>query len=169
MAASSGRRASALYLRNFVFGVEDSLVSTVGLVSGVAISGLPRAAIFMTGIILIFVEAFSMAIGSFLSEGSVEDYLGQKNESRKLSYIAGIIMFVSYFISGFVPLFPYLFFEVSGALTLSIVVSLIALFFMGVAKGKMSHTPWIRSGFKMFLVGGIAIAVGVTIGSLVRL
>ena len=54
------------YLRAFVFGVEDSLASTVGLLSGIAIAGAGRETILMTGIVLIFVEAFSMAIGDFL-------------------------------------------------------------------------------------------------------
>ena len=60
------------YLRNFVFGVEDSLVSTVGLLSGIAIAGMNRESIFATGVVLIFVEAVSMAAGSFLAETSAE-------------------------------------------------------------------------------------------------
>ena len=69
------RSVSASYIRNFVFGVEDSLVSTVGLLSGVAIAGVEQKYIFITGLILIFVEAFSMAVGSFLSEESAEKYI----------------------------------------------------------------------------------------------
>jgi len=64
----------AVYVRNFVFGVEDSLVSTVGLLSGIASAGASTATIFLTGTVLIFVEAFSMAVGSYLSEESVEEY-----------------------------------------------------------------------------------------------
>ena len=54
------------YYRNFVFGVEDSLVSTVGLLSGISIAGVTNKTIIMTGVILIFVEAVSMGAGSFL-------------------------------------------------------------------------------------------------------
>ena len=61
-----------LYMRNLIFGAEDSLVSTVGLLSGIAIGGVPKSAIILTGIVLIFVEAFSMGVGSYLSEYSVE-------------------------------------------------------------------------------------------------
>ena len=56
----------AHYFSSFIFGVEDSLVSTVGLLSGVAVAGVTRTDIFITGIILIFVEAFSMGVGNFL-------------------------------------------------------------------------------------------------------
>ena len=38
----------ALYAKNFIFGVEDSLVSTVGLLSGIAIAGVPRGTIFLS-------------------------------------------------------------------------------------------------------------------------
>ena len=65
---------SSLYIRNIVFGVEDSLVSTVGLLSGIALGDIPRSTILFTGLVYIFVEAFSMAVGSFLSEESVEEY-----------------------------------------------------------------------------------------------
>src|SRR3989338_4103836 len=46
-----------VYIRNLIFGVEDSLVSTVDLLSGVAAAGVPRSVIFLTGVVLIFVEA----------------------------------------------------------------------------------------------------------------
>src|SRR5262245_46938731 len=71
---SMAESTKVAYFRNFVFGVEDSLVSTVGLLSGVAIAGLAREEIFLTGVILIFVEAVSMAAGSFLSESSAEEF-----------------------------------------------------------------------------------------------
>ena len=46
----------AEYLRAFVFGVEDSVASTVGLLSGIAIAGVARETILLTGAILILVE-----------------------------------------------------------------------------------------------------------------
>jgi VIT1/CCC1 family predicted Fe2+/Mn2+ transporter len=42
--------------RNFVFGVEDSLVSTVGLLAGVAAAAVPNRDLVATGLILIFVK-----------------------------------------------------------------------------------------------------------------
>jgi VIT1/CCC1 family predicted Fe2+/Mn2+ transporter len=54
--------SKTIYLRNFIFGVEDSLVSTVGLLSGVAVAGVASRTILLTGVVLIFVEAFSMAV-----------------------------------------------------------------------------------------------------------
>ncbi len=67
-------KTTELYLRNIIFGISDSLVSTVGLLAGIDAAGTPRQAILLTGIVYAFVEAFSMAVGSFLSEQSAEEY-----------------------------------------------------------------------------------------------
>lgn len=155
---------SASYLRNFVFGVEDSLVSTVGLLSGVSIAGMGARAILITGIILVFVEAFSMAVGSFLSEHSAEGYLRQTEAPFAPPIISGSIMFVSYFFSGLIPLSPYVFLISGIAFWYSIGLSLAALFVLGIIGAELSKTNIWKGGFRMALVGGIAIAVGVVIG-----
>ena len=162
------RNNLAVYVRSFVFGVEDSLVSTVGLLSGVAIAGVEREIIFLTGVILIFVEAFSMAVGSFLSEHSASEYIAQNAMPFVNSIFSGIVMFFSYFISGFAHLFPYLFFSVNEALIISIVLSLAALFILGIVSANFSKTNLWRGGFKMFLIGGLAIVLGILIGGIVR-
>ncbi len=105
----SSLQTYTLYIKNFIFGVEDSLVSTVGLLSGVAAAGLPKKDIFVAGVVLIFVEAFSMGVGSYLSEDFTDDIKSRKYR-RSATLFASLIMFISYFTAGIVPLFPYLFF-----------------------------------------------------------
>lgn len=154
------------YFRNFIFGVEDSLVSTVGLLSGVAIAGVERETILLTGVILIFVEAVSMAAGSFLSEASVEEYAAQRVVPQKNSVSAGAVMFTSYFVAGFIPLAPYIFESGTRALGMSIGLSIAALFILGAVSGMLSRARIVRSALRMAIVGGVAIAVGVSVGSL---
>jgi len=115
------------FIRNFVFGVEDSLVSTVGLLSGIAIAGTETKTIILAGVVLIFVEAFSMGAGSLLSENSAAEVAVGEEVPLRHSYKASSIMFISYFVAGFIPLFPYLFLEVSTAFWVSILASLVAL------------------------------------------
>jgi len=153
-----------IYLRNFIFGVEDSLVSTVGLLSGVAIAGVPAKTILLTGAVLIFVEAFSMAVGSFLSEHSADTYAKQEEAGFRTPIISGAIMFVSYFISGFVPLGPYLLINPESAFKWSIGLSLVALFALGIIGGKLSATSIWKSGIRMAVFGGIAITLGIIVG-----
>ncbi|MEK7133774.1 MAG: VIT1/CCC1 transporter family protein [Patescibacteria group bacterium] len=156
----------ALYLRNLVFGVEDGIVSTVGLLSGIAIAGVPRPTIFLTGIVLIFVEAVSMAAGSFLSEASVDEVSGMHDTPRQ-SLSAGVIMFASYFVAGFIPLLPYvLLLDVGYALPVSIAAAFCTLFLLGYWSGRNSHAAW-RKALRMVLVGGTAILVGTFAGSIV--
>ena len=154
----------ALFLRNLVFGVEDGLVSTVGLLSGIAIAGVDRETIFLTGVVLIFVEAFSMAVGSFLSEASVEEMDGGTDDTRG-SLVAGTIMFASYFVAGFVPLFPYVLFAVEQAFWISILSSVIVLLVLGYWSGRHTNSAW-KKALRMGLVGGLAIIVGVFAGAM---
>ena len=152
------------YFRNFIFGVEDSLVSTVGLLSGIAIAGVARETIFLTGVVLIFVEAFSMAAGSFLSEASAEEFEARESVGPKRSILAGSVMFASYFLAGFIPLFPCVAVPGDGALVVSVSLSVIALFALGAVSGAIARTRMLRSALRMAVVGGVAIAVGVAVG-----
>ena len=162
------RPGSTSVVRNFIFGVEDSLVSTVGLLSGVAITGTSRNYVILTGTILIFVEAFSMAVGSILSEHSAEEYVKRKEIAIKNSVKGGLIMFSSYFVSGFIPLSPYIFLKNNSAFSVSIAFSIVALGLLGVFSGKISGTNIFSNVLKMVLLGGVAIVVGVVVGNLVN-
>lgn len=158
--------AKVAYLRNFVFGVEDSLVSTVGLLSGIAIAGMSREDIFVTGLILIFVEAISMSAGSFLSESSAEEYETKRAAPSIRSYWSSAIMFVSYFLSGFLPLAPYMLYTGTTAFLTSIGVAVLALVILGAVSARISRTRLVPSAVRMAVIGGLAIGAGILIGGL---
>jgi len=160
------RFTSVAYFRNFIFGVEDSLVSTVGLLSGVAVANVPEKTILLTGVVLLLVEGLSMAVGSFLTESSVDEYTHGTENLAKRNIVSGVIMFFSYFVSGFIPLLPYVLWPVDIALKLSVAFSVIALFLLGVVGAKMSGTSVIKDGFRMAIIGGIAITVGMIAGNI---
>ena len=158
------KKVGAVYFRNFIFGVEDSLVSTVGLLSGVAVADVPVETIFLTGIVLIFVEAFSMGVGSFLSEHSAVAFDGGTECESGRVFWPAVLMFTSYFVSGFIPLFPYIFLPVETALLVSVICSLIALFALGAVSGRITRRSIVREGLRMFLIGGGAIILGLIVG-----
>lgn len=155
------------YMRNFIFGVEDSLVSTVGLLSGIAVTNVSVNTIVLTGVVLIFVEAFSMGVGSYLSEHSTSDHESE-NTNPKVAIVGGVIMFVSYLIAGFIPLLPYLVAPRETALWLSIGFSLIALFALGAVSAKMLKNKLWPSGIRMLILGGLAIAIGIVVGKIIE-
>ena len=159
-------RSSALYLRTIVFGINDSLVSTVGFLAGISVAGVPRATIIITGLIYALVEAFSMAMGDFLSEESAEEYISESSVNNRPSIIAAIIMFLSSVLAAIVPLVPYLLFTGAMALLVSACASILGLFIVGMLSARFSHLPIIWRGVRMALLGGAAIVIGVVVGSL---
>lgn len=154
--------------RNFIFGVEDSLVSSVGLLSGIAAAGATKSTIVLTGIVLIFVEAFSMSVGSILSDHSERELEKHEDIPIKGSIAGGVVMLFSYFIAGFIPLSPYMIFARDTAFWLSIVATLIGLYILGYVSGKITKTHPTKEAIEMFLLGGAAVGVGVIVGLLLK-
>jgi VIT1/CCC1 family predicted Fe2+/Mn2+ transporter len=159
-------KTSALYLRTIVFGINDSLVSTVGFLAGISVAGVPRPTIVLTGIIYALVEAFSMAMGNFLSEESAEEFMNKANVNERPSEIAGVFMFLSSALAALIPLVPYLFFSGGVALLVSASASILGLFIVGALSAHLSHLPVVWRGTRMAILGGAAIAMGVAVGLL---
>jgi len=158
-----------LYVRNFIFGAEDSLVSTVGLLAGVATAGVLQKEIIISGVVLIFVEAFSMSVGSFLSERTTEEfYPGYLEKKSKSIPAAAVIMFLSYLFCGFIPLTPYIIATGQRAFLWSILASLSALFLLGFVSAKILKTSVAKNILRMVIIGGLAIGLGITVGIIIR-
>ncbi|KND47291.1 MAG: putative membrane protein [Parcubacteria bacterium C7867-004] len=160
------KKGSSLYVRNIIFGIEDSLVSTVGLLSGIAVVNVPHRIILATGLILIFVEGVSMAIGSFLSEESVEEYESGMAAKVLQPMLGAFAMFLSYVIAGFIPLAPYLISTGDTAFYWSIGLSVLALAVVGFVQAKISKVPAFSRTVRMVLLGGFAIGIGILVGRL---
>ncbi len=61
-------------LKEVVFGVEDSLVSTLGTITGIAVGTGDARVVILSGVVLLVAESLSMTAGSYLaseSEGEV--------------------------------------------------------------------------------------------------
>ncbi len=65
-------------VRDVVFGLEDSLVSTLGTITGVAVGTHNTFYVVLTGVVLVFVEAVSMTAGSYLSSKSAKDLYDER-------------------------------------------------------------------------------------------
>ncbi|MCH8049330.1 VIT1/CCC1 transporter family protein [Patescibacteria group bacterium] len=73
MPGRSWRSRIETSIREIVFGLEDSLVSTLGVVTGIAVGTGSTYVVILSGIVLIFVEGLSMAAGSYLSSKSARE------------------------------------------------------------------------------------------------
>jgi len=78
----------------------------------------------------------------------------------------GFIMLFSYIIGGGIPLSPYFFLEMKGAIICSIVITLIALFALGVFTSHFSKRNPIKAGFEMFALATFAAVVGYVVGKI---
>jgi VIT1/CCC1 family predicted Fe2+/Mn2+ transporter len=143
------------YLRNIIFGAEDSLVSTVGVTFGLAASGkyTPQLLV-LAGVVLIAVEALSMGAGSYLTESEIHE-VESKSKHKDSTIVDGLIMFFSYLIFGGSVLLPYILFEVDKAKYVSVGTTLFLLFAIGYLPTKKLY-----SGIRMFIIAGLAMLVG---------
>jgi VIT1/CCC1 family predicted Fe2+/Mn2+ transporter len=81
---------------------------------------------------------------------------------------AGVVA-ASFVAGALVPLAPYLVLDVDLAVPLSVLLTGVALFALGVAKGRVARLAPVRSGIEVLLVGGLAAGIGYLIGSLAQL
>lgn len=153
-------------LRELIFGMEDGLVSTLGVITGIATATEDKKVVILSGLILILVESLSMAAGSYLSNKAERDQRKlEKLEDHHLPPVVGmLVMGITYIIGGAVPLVPYLFLPIGLALLLSIVLTLLTLFGVGYYKGKVTKTARVRSGLEMVVVSATAAILGYLIG-----
>ncbi len=159
----SMKKLKSAYFRNFIFGVEDALVSTVGVVFGLATNpDYSAKQLIMTGLVVISVEALSMGAGAFLTEESVHE-IEKKRGKKDNTKIDALVMFVAYFTSGVLVLAPYLLFTGLAAQLSSIAITVIALFSLGLLPAK----KW-QDGLRMVTVAGLAILMGFLVSSLLE-
>lgn len=155
-----------IIIRNVIFGIQDSFGSTVGFLSGIAVSGVNKETLLTSGIILVMVEAFSMGIGSIISDHTVEEVKSKKSLPLRGSIFGGVYMFFAYVFAGLVPLLPYYFLWGPYAILGSILCTTIFIAMLGYVSGKMLGLSPLHHTKEMLFVGVVSIAAGVTIGKL---
>jgi VIT1/CCC1 family predicted Fe2+/Mn2+ transporter len=79
-----------------------------------------------------------------------------------------LVVGLSYLGAAVVPLWPYLVLPLTApALIVSVVCTLVALFALGVAKGRVARQAWKRAGAQVMLIGSASAAIGFAVGHLV--
>jgi VIT1/CCC1 family predicted Fe2+/Mn2+ transporter len=83
--------------------------------------------------------------------------LGLEKPDPKRAGQSALTIAISYIAGGFIPLSPYMLYaNVQTALTVSVIVTLIALFLFGFFKGRFTGISPLRGGLQTMLVGGLA-------------
>lgn len=156
------------YLRSGLFGIQDGLVSTTGVVVGISTGIEDKAIIILASFVAVTVEASSMAAGQYSAEKAVHqmDKTGKHTDSLM---VGALIMLVSYFIGGAVPIIPTVMFNQPQARIVSIAASFIGLFILGYLKGHIVEHKPLRSAIELFLIGAIATTIGLIVGYLFKI
>jgi predicted membrane protein (TIGR00267 family) len=97
----------------------------------------------------------------------VEKELGLSADAGGAARGDAIVVGGTYLAAAVVPLWPYFLFSLNRALAVSLACTLVALFAVGLAKGRVARLSLVRSGVQVAVIGSISAGVGFLIGHLV--
>jgi VIT1/CCC1 family predicted Fe2+/Mn2+ transporter len=97
----------------------------------------------------------------------IEKELGLSPDAGGAALGDAIMVGATYLGAAIVPLWPYFFFSLNRALIASLACTLLALFAVGAAKGRITRLSLRRSGIQVMIVGSVSAGVGFAIGHLV--
>ncbi len=122
--------------------------------------GLPRA------------DAEKVALGLAANDNvflrtKIQKELGLSPDAGGDAFGDAFVVGGTYLAAAFIPLWPYFFFDIRLALPLSFFIALIALFVLGLAKGKVARLSLLQSGVKVVVIGAISGGIGFAVGHLI--
>ena len=217
------RVASLIRLREVVFGAQDGILSTLALVTSVAVAVDQTSTVLVAGLAGALAGMISMATGAYLGSRAEQDVkraeIAQEaqeleaNPAEELAELTVIFqregrtyeearhladeiaqdkdlwlrtlvekelgispdetsspiknaltMGVSFIVAAFVPIVPHMIFDTGTAIGVSIAAALVALFVLGVGKGRLVQRSPILQGLEIVAIGAVSAAIGFGLG-----
>lgn len=152
------------YVQSGIFGINDALVSTTGVIVGVSAGTGNKEVIILAGVVTILVEAISMGSGQYISLKSAREF--ERSGGLRVPIISGVIMFFGYVLGGLVPLIPIILMPVEQSRWAAIAGALVGLAVLGVAKARLVKASPLTSALEVVIIGGIATAIGLIVGTM---
>src|SRR4030066_1244028 len=118
------------YFRSLMFGLQDGIVSTTGVVIGISAGVSNKEIIVLAALVAVTVEASSMAVGQYSSEKAVHQMARSGSHTDNL-YIGALIMFIAYLLGGSFSIIPILVFDQPIAKVFAIASAFLGLFIIG--------------------------------------
>ena len=218
--ASKGR------IREVVFGGQDGLLSTMLLVTALAVGDIGNTAVLIGGLAGALAGMVSMATGAFLGSRAEQDLQRSEIEKEALElqehpaeelaelvvlyqreglsfkeaqgvadHIAAdkdlwlrtmiekelglsaevttnpvkdaLVMGVAFIAGAIIPVLPYFFNDGGIAITSSVSATLVALFALGMLKGRIVRKSTMLQGLEILAIGGVAAGVGWVLGEVI--
>lgn len=158
------------YVREFIYGANDGIITTFAVVAGVAGGGLPLRAVLIVGAANLLADGLSMGVGNYLSIRAYESVreAQQLPEEEAFPFRHGAATFLAFVAIGIVPLLPYM---IPGLLVdrfiVSCVLTLAALFAVGASRALITNVQWWTAGLEMLGLGAVVAGVAYGSGALV--
>lgn len=158
------------YIRDLVYGANDGIITTFAVVAGVAGGSLSTTAVLVVGAANLAADGVAMGVGNLLAIRAHESALAADGRPEEETYPwkHGAATLVAFVAAGTLPLVPYMLPEPSGGrLSWSALLTMAALFAVGVARAAVTRDRWWRTGLEMLLLGGIVAVAAYAAGALV--
>lgn len=173
---TASRRAALEHatVREILMGAQDNLTNVLAVMLGVSIGSGRADLVALAGVSAAVAEAVSMG-GVLYSSTRAERALEARDVIAGTAVDhphvglaparSGLATFGAALVGGLLPLAPFLVLPLPTAVVASIVVSVVALFALGLAIGRISGTvPW-RDGVRLVLVASVAALAAALIGT----
>ena len=155
------------YMISLMFGRQDGIVSTTGIVVGISIGVDNKAIVILAAFVAVTIEATSMAAGQYSSEKTVHqmDKTGKHTDSL---IVGALIMLVAYLVGGMFSIIPTVIFDQPLARIIAVISAFSGLFIIGYLKGLLIEGSTLRSAIELLIIGGIATSIGLAVGILLK-
>lgn len=158
------------WLRAGVLGANDGIVSTAGLVFGVAGATDDSVALFIAGVAGMVAGALSMAGGEYVSvstQRDTEKTVGVHADEQTSPWQAALASFVAFTVGALIPLLAIVLTPVPIRLPITIGAVLVALIMTGYTSALLGGSPVLRPVLRNLVVGTLAMGLTYAAGTLV--
>lgn len=97
----------------------------------------------------------------------VQKELGLSPDAGGAAFGDALVVGGTYLGAAVIPLWPYLLFARTPALIVSLGCTLVALFALGLVKGRVARMALVRSGLQVLVIGSVSAGIGFAIGRIV--
>ncbi|NLE81793.1 MAG: hypothetical protein GX610_19880 [Rhodococcus sp.] len=171
----SGLGSRLNWLRAGVMGANDGIVSTAGMVVGVAGAAVGSAALLAAGVAATVAGALSMAVGEYVSVSSQRDALvAQSSDALEAEedgltnpWYAAWASMIAFVAGALVPLLTMLLTPASIAVPATFAAVVVALMLTGGTAAHLGDASKLRGATRAVLGGVAAMTVTWLVGSLV--
>lgn len=163
-------------VREVLMGAQDNLTNVLAVMLGVSIGSGRSELVALACVSAAVAESVSMGGVLYNSTRAAEALEAHTNDGHPAGprttlapAQSGLVTFVASMIAGLIPLAPFAVLPLAAAVPASLVISIVALFILGSAIGRISGSAWWRDGFRLLLVAGLAAVAAAAVGATLRI